>query len=409
MLRLFNTYSQQKEPFESLDPGGKLARIYTCGVTPYDTSHMGHALVAVLFDTLHRYLEYIGYEVQHVQNITDIDDDIIKRANRDGVPFDELGRRWNEIYLDSLRSLNVLPFYKYIPATTEVPEMVKIVKGLIDKGYAYPARDGNIYFRAARFEAYGALSHLSASEMLEKARTAATDSLADEPGNPAKESDLDFIVWQAARPGEPNWESPWGPGRPGWHIECSAISMKYLGAQFEIHGGGADLIFPHHSSEIAQSEGCTGQHPFVKYWMHIGMVHLGGEKMSKSLGNLVLVRDALKEFSADAIRLYLLSTHYRTPLHYEAAGVAQAEKQIALLKQALHAETDAAGETLDFAPWLAGFLTALDDDLDTPLAVESALRLARQIVEAGQSQNVAPAQKTLRDMVGLLGLFVANE
>ncbi len=409
MLRLFNTYSQQKEVFESADPGGKLARIYVCGITPYDSSHMGHAMVAVFFDTLHRYLEHLDYEVTQAQNITDIDDDIIKRARRDNVPYDELGQRWNKIYLDALAAVNVQPFDLYIPATTEVPKMVEMVVGLVEKGFAYPARDGNIYFRAASFPDYGKLSRLSPAELLEKGRAAATDSLMDTPGNPAKESDLDFIIWQTAQPGEPSWESPFGPGRPGWHIECSAITSKYLGSQFEIHGGGADLIFPHHSSEIAQSEACSGKHPFVKYWMHVGMVHLGGEKMSKSLGNLVLVRDVIKEHSPDALRLYLLSTHYRDALHYEVSGVVQAETQIALLRQALQATSDSAGSVVEFANWEDTFFTALDDDMDTPRAIHAALALAQALVVAAQDgQDIQAAQESLRDMVGLLGLFLAQ-
>ncbi|NWJ95538.1 MAG: cysteine--tRNA ligase [Chloroflexi bacterium] len=408
-MNLFNTLSQQKEPFEPVNPGSKEVGIYVCGVTPYDTSHIGHAMVGVFFDTLHRYLEYLGYEVCHVQNLTDIDDDIIKRARRDGVAYDELGKRWNQIYLDSLTALNVQPFDRYIPASTEVSTIIEIVQGLVEKGFAYPARDGNVYFRAASFQDYGKLAHLGEQELLEKAQAGATDSLADAPGNPAKESDLDFIVWQAAQPNEPFWESPWGQGRPGWHIECSAIGLKHLGTRFEIHGGGADLIFPHHSSEIAQSEACSGTSPFVKYWMHVGMVHLGGEKMSKSLGNLVLVGNALKEFSPDALRLYLLSTHYRTPLHYEATGVTQAEGQVAVLRQALEAHSSSGGAGLEFAAWLAGFLTALDDDLDTPQAIQAALGLAQEIINASrEGQEVSAAQKTLRLMVGLLGLFLAS-
>jgi L-cysteine:1D-myo-inositol 2-amino-2-deoxy-alpha-D-glucopyranoside ligase len=409
MLRLFNTYSQQKEAFEPVEPGSKEARIYVCGITPYDSSHMGHAMVGVFFDTLHRYLEHLGYQVKHVQNLTDVDDDIFKRARRDKVDPQELGQRWNQIYIDSLAALNVQPHDSYVPASAEVPEMIKVVQGLVEKGFAYPASDGNVYFRAARYPEYGALAHLSQTEMLEKARAAAEDSLADQPGNPAKESDLDFIIWQQSAPDEPSWDSPFGAGRPGWHIECSAIGLKHLGDRFEIHGGGADLMFPHHSSEIAQSESFTGKHPFVKYWLHVGMVHLDGEKMSKSLGNLVLVRDALKTLSPDALRLYLLNTHYRTPLHYKAEDVSEWETRVALLKQALAVEGNAEGATLEFAPHLAGFFTALDDDMDTTLAIQAALGLAQNIVEgAQQGQNVAPAQKTLRDMLKILGLFVAE-
>jgi L-cysteine:1D-myo-inositol 2-amino-2-deoxy-alpha-D-glucopyranoside ligase len=407
-LKLYSTHSQQKEPFKSFDPGGKLARIYVCGVTPYDTSHMGHAMTAMTFDVLHRYFEHLGYTVKHVQNITDIDDDIIKRANRDGVNWRELADQWDEIYLNSLRTINCLPFDAYVSATGKIPEIVALIGQLLEKGFAYKAKDGNIYFEAAKFPAYGKLSHLSDLEILEKAKAAAVDSLADDPANPAKKDVRDFIVWQASKPDEPCWSAPWGEGRPGWHIECSAISMGELGPQFEVHGGGADLIFPHHSSEIAQSEAVTGLQPFVGYWMHIGMVYLGKEKMSKSLGNLVLVRDAIKNHTPDAIRLYLLKTHYRTPLHYEDSGVAEAELDVNQLKKALSTEDKATGNTLEPAAWEERFYAAMDDDLNTPEAVDITLELANIILNNSDNETMSAARASLRGMLSLLGLPFVN-
>ncbi len=403
MLKLYNTLSQQKEVFQSADPGGKLARIYVCGVTPYDTSHMGHALVAVVFDVLHRYLEHSGYEVLHLQNLTDIDDDIFKRARRDNVPYDELAQRWDKIYRDGLAAINCLPFDKYVPASTIVEPIIEIVGKLLAVNAAYKAGDGNVYFRAASFPEYGTLSHLSAAELLEKSRAAAADSLADEPGNPAKESDMDFIIWQAARADEPSWETSWGAGRPGWHIECSAISTSYLGSQFEVHGGGADLIFPHHSSEIAQGETANGVSPLVRYWMHVAMLFLGGEKMSKSLGNLILINQVLKTHSADALRLYLLgAVHYRTPLHFDTAGLDRAEQQAAVLGRALQSPASGPGQA---DSWVGRFYAAMDDDLDTPRAIASLLELADAILEG----QIGPEGQTqLRYMSGLLGLPLAG-
>ena len=403
MLKLYNSLSQQKEEFKSFDPANKLARIYVCGVTPYDTSHMGHALVATVFDVLHRYLEHGGYQVKHIQNLTDVDDDIIKRARRDNVPYDELGRRWDQVYRDGLAAINCLPFDEYVPASTAIEPIKTMVAALVERGAAYLASDGNLYFRAASFPRYGHLAHLDPAQLLEKARAAAEDSLVDEPSNPAKESDLDFILWQAARPGEPSWDSPWGQGRPGWHIECSAISTDRLGQQFEIHGGGADLIFPHHSSEIAQSETVTGKEPVVAYWLHVAMLYLDGEKMSKSLGNLILIKDALKTHSADALRLYLLGTqHYRTPLYYERAEVDQAERQVDQLRRAVKAETTG---TADGQEWERAFYAAMDDDLDTPKAIQNLLELSQAILE-GQTGPAAGAK--LRQLSGLLGLTLGD-
>ena len=398
MLKLFNSYSQEKELFEFVDPTSKTVRMYVCGVTPYDTSHLGHALVAVTFDVLRRYFLHLGYEVRHVQNMTDVDDSIIGRAETLQVDYHELGQQWDKVYLDSLASINILPFTQYIAASSRIEDILVVVKGLVEQGFAYQATDGNVYFRTSRVAEYGKLSHLSHAQMLEKAREAAKDSLADEPGNPAKDSDLDFIVWQRSRPGEPSWDSQWGKGRPGWHIECSTISMNELGERFEIHGGGADLLFPHHSSEIAQSESYTHQLPFVKYWMHVGMVHIGGKKMSKSLKNLVLVRDVLKEYSADALRLYLLNTHYRTPLHYDANDLKTAQALAQLLHETVMGEAALTSQVSLVETYKNRFYAALDDDLNTPHALAVLHEMAKQI---GHSVS---AKAAIREMCNILGL-----
>jgi L-cysteine:1D-myo-inositol 2-amino-2-deoxy-alpha-D-glucopyranoside ligase len=407
-FKLYNSYSQQKETFSPVEPGSKLVRIYVCGVTPYDTSHIGHALTALTFDTLHRYLEALGYTVKHVQNVTDVDDDIFKRANRDGVDYRELAQQWDEIYRNSLVSLNCMPFDNYVAASSKIGEIIEMVKGLVERGAAYATADGSVFFRASSFEEYGNLSHFSREELLEKARAAAEESLVDSPDNPTKESIMDFVLWQKSLPGEPKWDSPWGAGRPGWHIECSAIGLDQFGPQFEVHGGGADLLFPHHSSEIAQSETLTGKSPLVKYWMHVGMVHLGGEKMSKSLGNLLLVRDVLKKHRADALRLYLLDIHYREPLHYEDDGVAGHEKTVDLFEAALKVPGNNTGPSLEFSSYVDEFYRNMNDDLNTPGGIAVAAGLAEQILELAVNENIEQAQQELRQMLHILGLFLAE-
>lgn len=398
MLKLYNSYSQEKEPFETVDPTSKKVGMYVCGVTPYDTSHLGHALVAVTFDVLQRYLQFLGFEVKHVQNMTDVDDSIIGRAEELKVDYQELGKQWDEIYLQSLSSINILPFDAYVPASTQIESIIEIITSLVEQGYAYPTEDGNVYFRVSQFPEYGNLSHLTQEQMLQKAIEAAADSLADKPSNPAKESDLDFIVWQKAREGEPSWDSPWGKGRPGWHIECSAISMNNLGPRFEIHGGGADLIFPHHSSEIAQSQTYTHQTPFVKYWMHVGMVHINGAKMSKSLKNLVLVRDILQEYPADALRIYLLSTHYRTPLHYNAEELKPAAELAETLRKTVMDEIEPVSNADQVENLKNRFFAALDDDLNTP----EALTVLKELAETGGCS--AAGKATIRELCNVLGL-----
>jgi cysteinyl-tRNA synthetase len=323
-MRLYNTMTGRVEDFTPRGPDVPVT-VYACGITPYDVSHLGHALVGLTYDVLTRYLRYRGYQTRYVQNVTDIDDDILRKAKEVGLPWDELGRQQTERYLTTQDRLNIRRPDVYARATEETPKMVEIISGLLERGLAYE-RQGSVYYDISADPEYGKLSHLDREEML---------AIAAERGgkldDPRKDDPLDFLLWQAAAPGEPTWPSPWGPGRPGWHIECSAMSMRYLGETIDIHGGGSDLIFPHHESEIAQSEGFTGQ-PFVRYWMHVGMLRYEGEKMSKSLGNLVMAPQLLEHYSPDAIRLCLLSHRYREAWDYEDSAIEAAQALADLLK-----------------------------------------------------------------------------
>ena len=401
-LRLYSTLSQTTEEFR---PVGEAVTMYVCGVTPYDTTHLGHAFCYVQFDVLGRYLRFLGHRVRYIQNITDIDDDILRRARETGKPWDELGNEYVAIHQRSLDALGVEPPERYPRATEEVPMMVEIIRGLIERGHAYE-REGNVYFRVASDAEYGKLSRLRPEQMAE--RLAETGDRTDDP---RKEQPLDFLLWQAASPGEPTWESPWGPGRPGWHIECSAMAMRYLGESLDIHGGGSDLVYPHHESEIAQSESWSGRKPFARYWMHVGMLRMGGEKMSKSLGNMVFVEELLKQHSPQAIRLYLLSTHYREALEYDAATLGRTEDLVTLLRrcsEAQEAHPVDADRPLDPTPYRERFLAALDDDLQTPAAIEALRDLAEATQAASaRAQAVAPARAELRTLAGILGIRLA--
>jgi L-cysteine:1D-myo-inositol 2-amino-2-deoxy-alpha-D-glucopyranoside ligase len=401
-LRLYSTLSQTTEEFR---PVGEAVTMYVCGVTPYDTTHLGHAFCYVQFDVLGRYLRFLGHRVRYIQNITDIDDDILRRARETGTPWDELGNEYVAIHQRSLDALGVEPPERYPRATKEVPMMVEIIRGLIERGHAYE-REGNVYFRVASDAEYGKLSRLRPEEMAE--RLAETGDRTDDP---RKEQPLDFLLWQAASPGEPTWQSPWGPGRPGWHIECSAMAMRYLGETLDIHGGGSDLVYPHHESEIAQSESWSGRKPFARCWMHVGMLRMDGEKMSKSLGNMVFVEELLKEHSPEAIRLYLLSTHYRGALEYDAATLGTTEDLVTLLRRSSEAREPHAVDAdrpLDPTPYRERFLAALDDDLQTPAAIEALRDLAEAILAASaRAQAVAPARAELRTLAGILGIRLA--
>ena len=407
-LRLHDARRGGLHPFEPI-PGRDRVGLYVCGVTPYDTGHLGHAFTYVSFDVLHRYLEYLGHDVAYVQNLTDVDDDMLRKARETGEDYLALGNRWVTTFLTEMAALNWLPPAELPRATQHVPEMIALIERLIDAGHAYVA-DGYVYFSVASDPAFGEVSHTPRDEML---------AIANERGNvpdmPGKRDPLDFVLWQRSLPDEPTWESPWGPGRPGWHIECSAMSMAYLGNRFEIHGGGADLAFPHHEAERAQSENATGERPFVGWWMHAGMLHQGGEKMSKSLGNLVLVRDLLRDHSADAIRHYLISHHYRTEVHYDADALARSDAAVAHLARA-NARAEETVEEWDghLPPSEAvraarrRFLEALDDDLDTPKALGELDLLASMALETDR-QVAVNAGIEIRELGGrILGLRLAT-
>ncbi|HMA35130.1 MAG TPA: cysteine--tRNA ligase [Chloroflexia bacterium] len=394
-MRLYDTLSQETQTLEFPD---QTVKMYVCGVTPYDTSHLGHARVAVVYDTLRRFLQWTGLQVRYVQNVTDIDEPLFERAQRDGVSWRELGDRQTAYYLASLARLNVARPEFYIKATDEIDEMIPRIARLLELGHAY-TRDGAVYYRVASKPDFGAIAHQDYATML-----ATANEMGNHPDDPHKEDPLDFVLWQRSQPGEPAWPSPWGAGRPGWHIECSTMATHYCGPQLDIHGGGADLIFPHHACEIAQAEPVTGVVPFVRAWMHVGLVSLGGIKMSKSLGNMVFVDQILQTHSANALRLAILGQPYRAPYEYHAADVDTAEAQIARLTAAL-ARPSPHGAPARTAGVRERFTATLQDDFDTPAAIGVLLELAGAIVQgAADGQNPRPAQALLRELAGVLGL-----
>ncbi len=379
---------------------GDVVQMYVCGVTPYDSCHIGHAMSYIIFDVVRRYLAFRGYKIKHVQNFTDIDDKIINRASSLGISSGELAQKYIDLFFEDMDALNVKRADVYPRATQEVDKIIELVKGLTDKGYAYES-EGSVYFRVLKDTDYGKLSRRTLDMMMAGAR------IEPEEG---KEHPMDFALWKAAKPGEPFWESPWGKGRPGWHIECSAMSLKYLGEQLDIHGGGRDLIFPHHENEITQSESYTGKEPFVRYWMHNGLLQLGGEKMSKSLGNLITIRQILDEYgdtASDTLRIFVLTSHYRNPLTYSDEVLEGAQKGAERLRGALHVEQSEAkaNGVLDSAPFRERFIAAMDDDFNTPQALAALFDLAREMNRvATEGKNIEDAQKTLAELSGVLGL-----
>ncbi len=390
-MKLYDTLRAEVSDFDS--PNG-LVRMYVCGITPYSSSHIGHAMSAVTFDALRRYLEFRGFEVRHIQNFTDIDDKMIAAANERNISVSELAEANIDEYVNAMGELNVAPAHEYPRATREIDKIIEIIESLIDKGYAYDI-EGDVYFRVRRDEDYGKLSRRSVDDLLSGSRIEADER---------KEDALDFALWKSRKPGEPAWSSPWGKGRPGWHIECSAMSIKYLGETIDIHGGGEDLVFPHHENEIAQSESYTDQTPFSRFWLHNGMLRLGVEKMSKSLGNIISLPEALEFYDPQALRLFFLSSHYRSPLFYSEENVRAQERAIQRLRQAVNA-TSPDGPPLDAAQFRKRFIEAMDDDLNTPRALASLFGLAREINrERERGANVAGAQDTLQELAGVLGL-----
>ena len=394
-LSIYNTLTRQKEEFKPLQ-AGKVG-MYVCGMTVYDLCHIGHARAFIAFDLVTRYMRHIGLEVNYIRNITDIDDKIINRANENGEPFNVLVDRMVEAMNDDFARLNILPPNSEPKATDHIEGILNMVQTLIDKGFAYAASNGDVYYRVRKFEGYGKLSGKVLDELESGARIEVTDE---------KEDPLDFVLWKSAKPGEPSWASPWGEGRPGWHIECSAMSTCCLGNNFDIHGGGPDLKFPHHENEIAQSEAATGEH-YANTWMHAGTLRIDGEKMSKSLGNFFTIRDVLNEFDGEIVRFFLISVHYRTDINYSFDGLQDAQTKLDRLYNALKGcdlsvELDLADTEL--AGFVAQFKAAMDDDFNTPKAIAVMFELVTQINKAqGQHKNVlASLLKTFADVLGCL-------
>ncbi|MCI0789029.1 MAG: cysteine--tRNA ligase [Chloroflexi bacterium] len=394
-MKLYNTLTHDVQDFAPAD--GKTVKMYVCGVTPYSSTHVGHALSYVAFDTLRRYLEYLGFEVRHVQNFTDVDDKIIQRAKEQGIEPDELAEQFIDDFYRTMDALNIQRAHVYPRATQEISPIIETIRTLVDNGSAYPA-GGDVFFRVTKKDDYGKLSHRTLDGMQAGARIEVDEN---------KEHPMDFVLWKGARPGEPSWESPWGPGRPGWHIECTAMALTYLGSTLDIHGGGQDLVFPHHENEIAQSEASTGVVPFSRYWVHNGLLQLGEDKMSKSLGNLVSVEEALENYTPDAIRLYFLSSHYRSPLSYSDEGCAAMERSADRLRHVLKSEPTATstGEPMDPAPFQEQFLAGMDDDLNTPKALAALFDLSREMNrQRDDGHSIAAAQDCLRHLGSILGL-----
>jgi cysteinyl-tRNA synthetase len=377
--------------------------MYSCGVTVYDLSHVGHARMLMVFDVISRYLRFAGYRVTFVRNFTDIDDKIIRRASQEGVPAREVSERYIAAFREDIAALEALPPEVEPRATEHVPEMVALIERLVAGGFAYVV-DGDVYFEVRRFPPYGRLSGKNLDDLLAGARVDVDER---------KRDPRDFALWKAAKPGEPSWPSPWGPGRPGWHIECSAMSMRYLGESFDIHGGGEDLIFPHHECEIAQSEAVTGK-PFARYWLHNAMVNMGREKMSKSLGNTLTIRDLAARHDAAALRLFLLGTHYRTPLEWSEERVAESARALERLWRPIDdaakqagpaAPTPGAPLPAELAGFRQRFLDAMDDDFNTPAALGALFDLSRALRAEGVSlPTLVRGAEELRTLAGALGL-----
>ncbi|MFN3919770.1 MAG: cysteine--tRNA ligase [Methylohalobius sp.] len=394
MLTIYNSLTRKKEPFRPITPGK--VRMYVCGMTVYDYCHLGHARVMVVFDCIVRYLRWRGFDVTYVRNITDIDDKIIRRANELGIPIQQLTAKFIQAMHEDERALGCLPPDIEPKATQSIPQIIAMIQTLLERGYAYLGDNGDVYYAVSKFKAYGKLS----GKNLEELRAGARVEIAE-----AKHDPLDFVLWKRAKPGEPAWDSPWGPGRPGWHIECSAMSTSCLGAHFDIHGGGADLQFPHHENEIAQSEGATGK-PFVNYWLHVGFVRIDQEKMSKSLGNVFTIRELLKTYPGEVLRFFILTTHYRSPLDYSEESLAQTRAGLQRLYTALRGLPEA-GEGEAGESFRQRFIDAMDDDFNTPEALAVLFDLAKAInrLKSEDLKQAAEFGATLKTLAGVLGLL----
>lgn len=403
-LVVYNTLTNKKEPFVPLKEGK--VGMYVCGPTTYNYIHLGNARPIVVFDTIRRYLTYSGYEVTYIQNFTDVDDKIIKRAHEENDDPIKLAARYIDEFYKDTEALNVLDATKNPKVSEHIQEIIDFVQGLIDKGYAYEL-DGDVYFSVRKDENYGKLSGRDLDDLKAGARVDV---------DTRKQDPLDFALWKKAKEGEPSWSSPWGEGRPGWHIECSAMSLKYLGEQFDIHGGGQDLIFPHHENEIAQTECLTGKN-MAKYWLHNGFITINKEKMSKSLGNFFLLREILEKFDPQTVRFYLLSVHYRSPLDFDDEKLQMAQKGLERLRNsakalAEHLPNAQEGRDEEFeqktAQARAAFEKAMDDDFNTALAQGALFDFVREIniylKGEVKKESVLSAQKTLLELAGIMGL-----
>jgi cysteinyl-tRNA synthetase len=410
MLRVYNTLTHKKEEFHTLEPN--VVKMYVCGPTVYSAAHIGHAMSAIVFDVVRRYLEYRGYQVRYVMNFTDVDDKIIQRANEQGMDPQVLAETYIQAYRRHLGDLNVETATVNPRATQTMDKIQTMIQGLIDKGFAYPAKNGDVYFRISKDPDYGKLSGRRIEDMQAGARV----EIGEE-----KEHPMDFAIWKATKPGEPAWDSPWGKGRPGWHIECSAMNLAILGEQIDIHGGGNDLVFPHHENEIAQSESFTGK-PFARYWMHNGMLQLQGEKMSKSTGNLVTIDEFLARHEADALRMMVLNASYRAPLSYSDDIMEAAEHGLDRLRSALKpAPASAPGASPEARLALdqqteatqQTFVEAMDDDFNSCAGLAALFELVRAVNtarDAGATDaQLQPAQETLRTLTGVLGLRLGEK
>ena len=390
MLTIYNTLTKSKEVFKPLD--GNNVRMYVCGMTVYDYCHIGHGRSMIAFDLVTRWLRFSGYNLTYVRNITDIEDKIINRARENGEPFEALTERMIAAMHEDEARLNILKPDMEPRATDHIPGMHAMIQTLIDKGYAYAPGNGDVYYRVAKFMGYGKLSRKKIEDLRIGARIEVDE---------AKNDPLDFVLWKGVKPGEPSWDSPWGPGRPGWHIECSVMSTCCLGETFDIHGGGPDLVFPHHENEIAQSEAATGK-LYAKAWMHAGAVRVDGEKMSKSLGNFFTIREVLKDYDAETVRFFILRAHYRSPLNYSNAHLDDARAALKRLYTALSLVKAEVPAQIDWNdPFAARFKAAMDEDFGTPEAVAVLFELASE-VNRTQSPERAGLLRALGGCIGLL-------
>ncbi|MFL6582013.1 MAG: cysteine--tRNA ligase [Burkholderiales bacterium] len=389
ILKIYNSLTRGKSPFKPISPGK--VGLYVCGMTVYDFCHVGHARVMVVFDIVKRWLTAVGFEVTYVRNITDIDDKIIRRAAQENVPVEALTLRFIRAMNEDADALNILKPDIEPRATENIPEMLTLIQQLIDKGIAYRAPDGDVFYSVREFKGYGKLSGKSLDDLRAGERVEIDSS---------KRDPLDFVLWKSAKPGEPSWDSPWGRGRPGWHIECSAMSERYLGEHFDIHGGGQDLQFPHHENEIAQSEGAHG-HVFVNYWMHNGFVRVDDAKMSKSLGNFFTVREVLAKYDAEVVRFFIARAHYRSPLNYSDQHLDDAKAALTRLYTALKTVPAESG-VIDWSqPHASRFRAAMEDDFNTPDAIAVLFDLANEINRSAS----LPEAVQLKSLAALLGLL----